>query len=111
MVGIVIGEVSGHFINSCIQKIYMRRNGGAWRPEVRLWVNYIACPWLIAGLIIFGFGLERRWHYMVVGIRLGRLKPVWKNDFHRVYVYWSLADPAWSSGCHDHRCRPAIWPG
>jgi hypothetical protein len=68
MIGVIAGEVAGHIINGRIQRIYMKRNAGAWTPEARLWVNYIACPFLIAGLIVFGFGLERHWHYMWVAV-------------------------------------------
>lgn len=66
MIGVVIGEIAGHFVNGYIQRVYMKRNAGAWTPEARLWVNYVACPFLIAGLLIFGFGLERHWNYMWV---------------------------------------------
>lgn len=68
MIGVVTGEVAGHIINGYIQRTYIKRSGGQWKPEVRLWVNYIGCGPLLVGLVIFGYALERRWHYIWVAV-------------------------------------------
>lgn len=49
----------------------MRRNHGRLEPEARLQVIWVAEPFLITGLVLIGYGLEKHWTYWVPGIGLG----------------------------------------
>lgn len=56
----MIGELFGHWFNDFIANRSIRRSGGAYEAEVRLWMLWISLPFLIAGLVFFGFALKDR---------------------------------------------------
>lgn len=49
----------------------MRRNKGSLQPEARLWVIWLATPFMIAGLVLLGFSLQHAYHYMVCALAWG----------------------------------------
>lgn len=49
---------------------FLRRNGRI-DPEVRLYISYFASVLMAVSLIILGFALQKRWHYMVVAVFFG----------------------------------------
>ncbi|KAK5347905.1 hypothetical protein LTR34_006211 [Exophiala xenobiotica] len=59
VVGILLGEIFGHFVNDALAKRYIRRHKGIFEPEVRLWMAYIAAILMIVGLVLLGLGLQR----------------------------------------------------
>lgn len=65
VVGILIGELFGHFANDSLAKRYIRRHKGIFEPEVRLWMAYIAAILMIVGLVLLGLGLQ---HHLNVGV-------------------------------------------
>jgi hypothetical protein len=69
VVAVAIGETFGHFFNDFIAVRYIHRHKGTFKPEVRLWTNYIAVVFMIPGLILVGQGLHRHLHWgtLVVG--------------------------------------------
>lgn len=71
VVGITLGEVFGHFFNDWNANRYIRRHGGVFRPEARLWTNYIGSFLMIPGLIIVGQALQK--HFSVGAIIMGEL--------------------------------------
>ncbi|OQV06562.1 hypothetical protein CLAIMM_11112 [Cladophialophora immunda] len=54
IVGVLLGELFGHFFNDFIVKFYARRHGGHFVPEVRLWTTYIGLAVIVPGLVIVG---------------------------------------------------------
>jgi len=66
MIGSVVGELFGHWFNDFIANGYIRRSGGAFEPEVRLWTTYISSAFMIAALVIYGFGIERHWEWIAL---------------------------------------------
>lgn len=66
VVATLLGVAAGHYLNQAIQDISLRRRKGVWHPEDRLFMNWIALPFMITGMIILGFALERQFHYMCV---------------------------------------------
>lgn len=67
---VTIGEIIGHYVNYWIQQFFIRRHG-TWVPEWRLWVNWVAMPLMIGGLVLLGYALERKFHYMFVSLGWG----------------------------------------
>ena len=49
----------------------MKRNGGRLEPEARLQVVWVAEPFIIAGLVLIGFGLEKHMTYWIPGVGYG----------------------------------------
>lgn len=65
IVGILLGELFGHFANDCLAKRYIRRHQGIFEPEVRLFMAYIAAFLMILGLVLLGQGL---YHHLNIGV-------------------------------------------
>lgn len=71
IVATALGELSGHYIHDALASLSARRNAGTLHPEARLYVLYLATPFIIAGLLLLGFALEHTWHYMLAGLGFG----------------------------------------
>lgn len=71
IVAVILGETCGHWLHDLIANHYMRRHDGHLEPEARLRANILATPFMIAGLILMGFALENKFHYMLVGFGWG----------------------------------------
>ncbi|KAF2472657.1 putative MFS transporter [Lindgomyces ingoldianus] len=67
----ILGEVTGHWLHDYNASFWMRRNKGVLEPEARLWVLWIATPFMVAGLILVGFAYHNVYHYMVVAFGWG----------------------------------------
>ena len=68
IVAAILAEAIGHFLHDGVAKFYVRRHHGCLEPEARLSVIYFAFPFLITGLVVLGFALEHKWHYMVTAV-------------------------------------------
>ncbi|KAL8896562.1 MAG: hypothetical protein Q9192_003029 [Flavoplaca navasiana] len=71
--GVVAVMLSAYFgrLPVLFARIYIRRHQGRLEPEARLSVIYTALPFLLTGLVVLGFALERKWHYMVTAVGWG----------------------------------------
>lgn len=49
----------------------MKRHNGVLEPEARLSVIWFSTPFIVAGLILIGFCLERGYHYMLTSLAWG----------------------------------------
>ena len=68
IVGVLLGAVVGHWLHDLIGRVYVKRHGGKIEPEARLIIIWIASPLMALSILLLGFALERRWHYMVIGV-------------------------------------------
>ena len=64
----LLGWLAGHYLHDAVGRFYLRRHGGRLDPEARLIITYPATLILCVSLIILGFGLQHRWHYMVLAV-------------------------------------------
>jgi len=65
VVAALLGEIIGHWLHDAIANALTHRSKEKkLEPEYRLMAIWISTPFMIAGLIILGFALERGWHYM-----------------------------------------------
>jgi len=71
IVAAIIGEVVGHWLHDIIASFYMRRHDGRFEPEARLAVTWISVPFMVAGLVLLGFSLERGYHFMIASLAWG----------------------------------------
>ncbi|GAA6036099.1 hypothetical protein JCM8097_006614 [Rhodosporidiobolus ruineniae] len=79
LVGLIIGELIGHFLNDAAANRYIRKHNGLFKPESRLPVFFLASFLMIPGLVIVGQALQRQlsvaavimgWGMYVVGVMI-----------------------------------------
>ncbi|EGO03406.1 hypothetical protein SERLA73DRAFT_101489 [Serpula lacrymans var. lacrymans S7.3] len=59
IVGVLLGELIGRYLNDWIMRISIRRNKGVFEAESRLWACYVAMPLYVCGFVTLGSGLEK----------------------------------------------------
>ncbi|EEY23061.1 conserved hypothetical protein [Verticillium alfalfae VaMs.102] len=69
IVGVIFGEVFGHYINDWIAQRYVRKHNGVFEPEARLYMIYLAAIPMIGGLVLLGQALDR--HLSVAAVIMG----------------------------------------
>ncbi|KAH6989000.1 major facilitator superfamily domain-containing protein [Ilyonectria sp. MPI-CAGE-AT-0026] len=57
IVGIMFGEVFGHYFNDFVARRYVRKHNGVFEPEARLYTIYISSIFMIVGLVLLGQAL------------------------------------------------------
>jgi len=69
MIGTVLAEFWGHWFNDFLSNRYIKKHGGTYKPENRLWGVYP--PWIIGiiGLVTFGETLQH--HKPWIGLAFG----------------------------------------
>lgn len=71
VVAALLGELAGHWLHDFVARMSMKRNHSIFEPEARLNVIWFSTPLIIAGLILLGFCLEEKYHYMVASVGWG----------------------------------------
>ncbi|KFY12347.1 hypothetical protein V492_03928 [Pseudogymnoascus sp. VKM F-4246] len=71
VVAALLGELTGHWLHDFVARLSMKRNHGIFEPEARLNVIWVSTPFIIAGLVLLGFCLEEKYHYMVTSVGWG----------------------------------------
>lgn len=71
VVAALLGELAGHWLHDFVARRSMKRNHGIFEPEARLNVIWFSTPFIMAGLVLLGFCLEEKYHYMVASIGWG----------------------------------------
>ena len=71
IVGTVLGLAAGHWIHDYAARQYTRKHNDRLDPEAYLLVVWVAEPFLLAGLILIGFALDRGYHYMITALAWG----------------------------------------
>ena len=51
-----------------VARIYAKRHNNHFEPEARLWVAYPATAIMFVAVLLFGYALQRQWHYMVIAV-------------------------------------------
>jgi MFS family permease len=92
LVGVLLGELFGHFFNDFMVRAYSRRHKGFFVPEVRLWTTYVGLLFMVPGLIVVGVTIQNQ--LSVAGIVFG-----WGMDVFGVMVT-SVATVAFALDCY-----------
>ena len=71
VVGVVVGELAGHWLHDALAQQYIRTHRGHFEPEVRLRAIFVSLPFMIVGIVLLGQSLENAWHYMVTAVAWG----------------------------------------
>jgi hypothetical protein len=66
IVGVVLGEMFGHYFNDFVAARYIAKHSGRFVPEARLWPIYVSAIFLIPGLIIIGQALGHHLHWSAI---------------------------------------------
>ncbi|KAL8791613.1 MAG: hypothetical protein Q9195_005818 [Heterodermia aff. obscurata] len=61
----------GHFLYDSLAQLYLHRRQGCLEPEACLPVIHSALSSLKTGLVVLGFALEHKWHYMITAVAWG----------------------------------------
>ncbi|KAI9690986.1 MAG: hypothetical protein M1822_008606 [Bathelium mastoideum] len=67
-IGVFIGFFVGHWVHDAYANFYARRHGGRILPEARLTLTYPATFVMAVALLILGFAIQHRWHYMALAV-------------------------------------------
>lgn len=71
IIGSGIGILSGGWFGDRVADVLTKRNGGIREPEMRLPAVLISLITTPLGLVIYGIGIENRYHWMVPTLGLG----------------------------------------
>lgn len=71
MIGVVLGELWGHFFNDFIQARFIHKNKGSFEPESRLWAIYFSTVFTAVGLGLLGIGLQNLWSWGIIALLWG----------------------------------------
>jgi hypothetical protein len=63
IVGCLIGEFVGRYLNDWIAARGIRRNHGVFEPEMRLWTLYAALPFFVGGFVLLGYSFEYKLNF------------------------------------------------
>ncbi|KAG1806262.1 MFS general substrate transporter [Suillus variegatus] len=58
IVAVLLGEFIGRYVNEFIMDLHIRKNGGFFEAESRLWTCYLAMPLYICGFLTLGAGIQ-----------------------------------------------------
>lgn len=71
IVAALLGELVGHWLHDVLAKNYIKRHNGHFEPEVRLYATFFSTPFMITGLVVLGYCLEDKYHYMATAVAWG----------------------------------------
>ncbi|KAJ6016196.1 hypothetical protein N7540_010787 [Penicillium herquei] len=71
VVAAILGEITGHWLHDSIANLYTKYHNNRLEPEARLYAIWFAMPFMVPGLILLGFALERHYHYMLAALGWG----------------------------------------
>lgn len=98
-VGTLLGAFTGGYLTDVYSTWDARRNGGRFRPESRMMLLVVPGLLVPIGLLMFGFGASRHFHWIVLFVANGliALGPASVATIGQVYVsesYFPVAPEA-----------------
>ena len=61
-------NVQGHWFHDIVARTYAKHHSNHFEPAARLWVSYPTTIIMFVVVLLFGFALQRHWHYMVIAV-------------------------------------------
>ncbi|KXT08942.1 hypothetical protein AC579_9529 [Pseudocercospora musae] len=72
VVSATLGEILGRYLHDFLAKhLTLRSKEGKLVPEYRLMAIWISTPFMVTGIVVLGFALEEKWHYMIAALGWG----------------------------------------
>ncbi|KAF4547207.1 Hypothetical protein D9617_53g017780 [Elsinoe fawcettii] len=68
IVGVSLGWFLGHYMHDFVSQWQVGRKAVATGPEARLLIIYPASLLMFTSLVVIGFALEGRWHFMTLAV-------------------------------------------
>ncbi|KAJ7913533.1 MFS general substrate transporter [Mycena leptocephala] len=93
IVAVILGELIGRYANDWIMNISVRRNGGVFEAESRLWACYFAVPLYICGFVVLGAALQNHLHPAALIMGWGIAECMTMINTVAVYAYCSDCFP------------------
>ncbi|KAJ7429192.1 MFS general substrate transporter [Mycena latifolia] len=93
IVAVILGELIGRYTNDWIMNVSVRRNGGVFEAESRLWACYIAVPLYVCGFVVLGAALENHLHVAALIMGWGIAECAIMINTVAVYAYCSDCFP------------------
>ncbi|KAF9889383.1 hypothetical protein FE257_007493 [Aspergillus nanangensis] len=67
-IGITIGTIPSGLLSDRLVLWLAKRNGGLFEPEMRLWILLAFAPFAPAGILMFGYAIDRKDPWMIVAV-------------------------------------------
>ncbi|GJE87379.1 MFS general substrate transporter [Phanerochaete sordida] len=93
VVAVVLGELFGRYLNDWIMRLSIRRNGGVFEAESRLWACYVAVALYTCGMLLLGAGLQKHLTIAAFIIGWGLVEIATMVNTTVVYVYLNDSFP------------------
>jgi hypothetical protein len=71
LIAVCFGELFGHFFNDFLAHRYIKSHAGRFKPETRLWSNYVAAVIMIPGITLFGQALGHQLPWIALAFGWG----------------------------------------
>lgn len=71
MIAVVLGQIAGHWLHDAIARYYTHKHHGRFEPEARLMAIWFSTPFMITGLVVIGFALQKPFPAAVLGVGWG----------------------------------------
>ena len=71
VIGVVTGEIFGHFFNDFVVRRDVAKRGGIFIPEGQLSPIYLSAVFLVPGLVLIGQALEKHLHWTAIAMGWG----------------------------------------
>ncbi|KAK7052625.1 MFS general substrate transporter [Favolaschia claudopus] len=93
IVAVIIGELTGRYMNDFIMNTSIRRNKGVFEAESRLWACYVAIPLYICGFIVLGASFQKHLSPGAIVMGWGLAEVAVMINTVAVYAYCNDAFP------------------
>ncbi|KAK7046860.1 MFS general substrate transporter [Favolaschia claudopus] len=93
IVGVILGELAGRFLNDFIMNTSIRRNKGVFEAESRLWACYVAVPLYITGFVVLGAAFQKHLSPGAIVMGWGLAEIAIMLNTTAVYAYCNDAFP------------------
>ncbi|GME38295.1 mfs transporter [Neofusicoccum parvum] len=79
--GALVGQLYGHWFNDWLCARYVRKHGGKYRPESRLWGCYVGLVFGVVGLVLYGQALQHQLSWAALAVAYGVYAVAQGNDY------------------------------
>lgn len=71
IIGIIIGEIFGHWFLDFVATAYIRKHNGRYAPEARITPIYVATVFMVPALVLLGQALAKKLSWVAIAFGWG----------------------------------------